>query len=275
MSSEVKAFAVFGNPIAHSKSPQIHALFAHQTGIPLSYERLLAPVEQFEQTLHTFFQTGAGANVTTPFKERACIAMGALSERAKAAGAVNTIKKRDDGTLYGDNTDGIGLLSDLEQNRLIQPGFHVLLIGAGGAARGVIQPLLAYGCSITVTNRTQSRAEALVKHFCDNGNIRAVPLNELTDEGFDLIVNATSSGIAGDVPALPESLVSREVHCYDMFYASGLTPFLKWCSGLGVKKYADGLGMLVWQAAHAYELWHGILPDAAAVIQQMKRELEQ
>ncbi|OSM93944.1 MULTISPECIES: shikimate dehydrogenase [Lonsdalea] len=275
MSSEVKAFVVFGNPIEHSKSPQIHTLFAHQTGIALSYGRLLAPIEQFEQTLQTFFQTGAGANVTTPFKERACIAVDVLSERARAAGAVNTIKKLNDGSLYGDNTDGIGLLSDLEQNHFIQPDFHVLLIGAGGAARGVIQPLLAHGCAITVTNRTQSRAEALVDNFCDKENIRAVPLNALTDERFDLIVNATSSGISGDIPALPESLVCRGVHCYDMFYASGLTPFLKWCTGLGVKNFADGLGMLVWQAAHAYELWHGVLPDAAAVIKQMKRELKQ
>lgn len=275
MSSEVKTFAVFGNPIAHSKSPQIHTLFADQTEVGLSYDRVLAPVEQFEQTLQAFFQNGAGANVTTPFKERACVAMDALSERARAAGAVNTIKKMNDGTLYGDNTDGIGLLSDLKQNNLIQPGFHVLLIGAGGAARGVIQPLLAYGCAITVTNRTQSRAEALVEHFRNRGSIQAVALHELSDEKFDLIVNATSSGIAGDIPALPESLVSRKVRCYDMFYASGLTPFLKWCTGLGVEKFADGLGMLVWQAAHAYELWHGVLPDAAAVIQQMKRELEQ
>lgn len=274
MSSEVKTFAVFGNPIAHSKSPQIHTLFAHQTDIELSYDRVLAPVEQFEQRLQAFFQKGVGANVTTPFKERACNAMDALSERAGAAGAVNTIKKMSDGSLYGDNTDGIGLLSDLKQNNLIQTGFHVLLIGAGGAARGVIQPLLAYGCAITVANRTQSRAEALVEHFRDRGSIRAVALNELSDERFDLIVNATSSGIAGDIPALPESMMSREVHCYDMFYASGLTPFLKWCTGLGVEQFADGLGMLVWQAAHAYELWHGVLPDAAAVIQQMKRELE-
>lgn len=272
--SEISSFAVIGNPIAHSKSPRIHALFAQQTGVRLMYERLLAPIDQFEQTLRDFFQAGsAGANITVPFKERACAAMQSLSERAAAAGAVNTIKKLSSGELYGDNTDGTGLLSDLRQNGLIQPGERVLLVGAGGAARGVIQPLLEYGCSLVVTNRTQEKATALADLFRTAGNVSAVAMSALDGQRFELIINATSSGIAGDVPALPASLISPDVNCYDMFYRSEPTPFLQWCAARGARQCTDGLGMLVWQAAHAFQLWHGVMPDVTAVVQQMKQEL--
>ncbi|MEI7256978.1 shikimate dehydrogenase [Dickeya dadantii] len=269
-----QSFAVFGHPIAHSKSPRIHALFAEQMGISLTYERILAPLDGFEDSLKAFFQHGAcGANVTAPFKERACAAMDELSERARSAGAVNTIQKKVDGSLYGDNTDGIGLLSDLQQHEFIQPHDRVLLVGAGGAARGVIQPLLAYGCELVITNRTFARADALAEHFSRYGQVSALPMEKVGNHSFDLIINATSSGVAGDVPDLPASLISPDVCCYDMFYQSEPTPFLKWCIRQGAQRYVDGMGMLVWQAAHAFNLWHGVMPDAVPVIRKMKQEL--
>ncbi|SLM64783.1 MULTISPECIES: shikimate dehydrogenase [Dickeya] len=268
------SFAVFGHPIAHSKSPRIHALFAAQTGVALSYERILAPLDNFEESLQAYFRQGArGANITAPFKERACGVMHRLSERASSAGAVNTVLKNEDGSLYGDNTDGIGLLSDLKQHGFITPGCKVLLAGAGGAARGVIQPLLAYGCSLVITNRTFEKAESLARHFCAEGEIHALPMEKLSDHYFDLIINATSSGVAGDIPALPISLVSPNTHCYDMFYQAEPTPFLRWCIQHGAQRYLDGMGMLVWQAAHAFQLWHGFMPDVAPVIETMKQEL--
>ncbi|NKI74373.1 shikimate dehydrogenase [Dickeya sp. CFBP 2040] len=270
-----RSFAVFGHPIAHSKSPCIHALFAEQVGVSLSYERILAPLDGFEDSLKAFFQGGAcGANVTAPFKERACVVMDELSERARSAGAVNTIQRKGDGSLYGDNTDGIGLLSDLQQNAFIQPHYRVLLVGAGGAARGVIQPLLAYGCELVIANRTFSRAGALAEHFCCYGQVSALPMDALSSHHFDLIINATSSGVAGDIPDLPESLISPGVCCYDMFYQAEPTPFLRWCLQQGAQRRIDGMGMLVWQAAHAFNLWHGIMPDASPVIRKMKQELE-
>ncbi|AUH02407.1 shikimate dehydrogenase [Prodigiosinella confusarubida] len=272
--SNIKFFAVFGNPIAHSKSPRIHALFSEQTGIELAYERILAPVADFEKSLRDYFEAGAyGANITAPFKERACAEVDALSERASFAKAVNTIKKMDNGELYGDNTDGIGLLSDLKHRDLIQPQSRILLIGAGGATRGVIQPLLSHGCSLVLTNRTLSKATVLAEHFSSLGNIAAVSMHELNDCVFDLVINATSSGITGDIPALPASLISQDICCYDMFYLPEPTPFLKWCLQHGAQHCSDGLGMLIWQAAHAFQLWHGVMPNVVPVIQQMKQEL--
>lgn len=269
--SEVKSFAVIGHPIAHSKSPQIHALFSAQTGIPVRYERLLAPLDTFEQTLHDFFQAGAtGANITMPFKERAYQSVDELSERASLAGAVNTVKRLEDGRLLGDNTDGIGLLSDLQRLGLVTSQDRVLLIGAGGASRGVIQPLLSYGCSLVVTNRTFAKAEALATLFQPLGSINALPLEAMEGQHFDLIINATSSGIAGEIPSLPTSLITETTRCYDMFYQAELTPFLTWCQQQGATQLADGFGMLINQAAHAFYLWHGILPDTTPVIEQMK-----
>lgn len=274
--SEIKSFAVFGNPIAHSKSPRIYELFAAQTGIELTYRRLLAPLDRFEEMLQGYFQEGAhGANITVPFKERAFAKADELSEGASLAGAVNTLKKLHDGRLFGDNTDGVGLLSDLQRLNFIKPQDRILLVGAGGAARGVIQPLLSYGCSIVVTNRTFAKAEGLAKLFSVVGNIHAVALDDLREQHFDLIINATSSSLHGDIPQLPASLISSQTCCYDMFYLSELTPFLAWCVQHGAIRYADGLGMLVGQAAHSFQLWNGVMPDVVPVIEQLKRELAQ
>ncbi|MDG0802957.1 shikimate dehydrogenase [Pectobacterium polaris] len=272
--SEVTSFAVFGNPIAHSKSPRIHELFAAQTGITLTYQRVLAPLDNFEQMLRQYFRDGAGgANVTAPFKERAFAEADERSECAALAGAVNTLKRLSDGRLFGDNTDGIGLLSDLQRLALVKPLDRVLLVGAGGAARGVIQPLLAYGCTVVLANRTFSKADALAKTFRDIGNIHAVTLDDLQGQSFDLIINATSSGMYDSVPNLPPELISPETCCYDMFYLPQLTPFLSWCVQQGALHYADGLGMLVGQAAHAFELWHGVMPDVEPVIALLKQDL--
>ncbi len=270
----MKSFAVFGNPIAHSKSPRIHELFADQLGIALSYQRILAPLDGFENTLRCYFLDGAsGANITAPFKECAFAQADELSERALLAGAVNTLHKLNDGRLFGDNTDGVGLLSDLQRLNFIKPKDRILLIGAGGAARGVIQPLLSHGCSIVLTNRTFSKAEALVQIFSSIGEIEAISFDSLQTQSFSLIINATSSGMYDRIPDLPASLISPETRCYDMFYLPELTPFLTWCVKRGSEHCADGLGMLVGQAAHAFKLWHGVMPDVNPVIQQLKKEL--
>lgn len=270
----MESYVVFGNPIAHSKSPFIHQQFAEQLQLIHPYGRMLAPLDSFIPTLDAFFQQGGkGANVTVPFKEEAYARADELTERAALAGAVNTLKRLDDGRILGDNTDGIGLLSDLERLKLIKPGYRVLLIGAGGAARGVLLPLLSLDCSVTITNRTHVRAQTLAELFRHTGSVSALPMSELGGHEFDLIINATSSGIAGETPLIPASVVNTRVCCYDMFYQKGNTTFLAWCVEHGAKRYADGLGMLVGQAAHAVLLWHGILPDVEPVIESLKREL--
>ncbi|EKJ8220800.1 shikimate dehydrogenase [Citrobacter sedlakii] len=270
----METYAVFGHPIAHSKSPFIHQQFAQQLQIDHPYGRVLAPVDDFVNTLNAFFAGGGkGANVTVPFKEEAFARADELTERAALAGAVNTIKRLEDGRLLGDNTDGIGLLSDLERLSFIQPGQRILLIGAGGAARGVLLPLLSLDCGVTIVNRTASRAQELAKVFAHTGSVQALGMDELADLHFDVIINATSSGLNGEIPAIPASLIYPSVCCYDMLYLQGRTPFLLWCEQHGAKRVADGLGMLVGQAAHAFLLWHGILPEIEPVIARLKQEL--
>lgn len=270
----MEAYAVFGNPIAHSKSPFIHQQFARQLNHDYAYGRVLAPVDAFVSTLNAFFEAGGkGANVTVPFKEEAFARADTLTERAALAGAVNTLKRLEDGRLLGDNTDGIGLLSDLERLSFIRPGMRILLIGAGGASRGVLLPLLSLDCAVTITNRTFSRAQSLADLFTHTGSVSAKALDDLSGQTFDLIINATSSGIAGDVPAIPASLIHPHLYCYDMFYQKGDTPFLLWCRQHGAHQCADGLGMLVGQAAHAALLWHGVLPEVTPVIALMKEAL--
>lgn len=268
-------FAVFGNPINHSKSPRIHQAFAAQTGIEHRYGRICAPVDGFPQALSAFLeQGGRGANVTLPFKQQAWEFADQLSERAALSGAVNTVKKLNNGQILGDNTDGIGLLSDLERRMMINAGDNVLLVGAGGAARGVILPLLSAGVTLTVVNRTAARAEELANLFGESGTIRACGFGQLADQHFDLIINATSSGVNGETPPLTAEIIHSEVRCYDMFYQSGLTPFLLWCQAQGTQHLADGLGMLVGQAAHAFHLWHGVMPEIAPVIDELKQAMQ-
>lgn len=269
------SFAVFGNPIAHSKSPRIHALFAEQTGINHIYGTVLAPHDEFEEYLRSFFAKGAqGANITTPFKERAFAESDELTERAALTGAVNTLKKLDDGRLLGDNTDGIGMLSDLVRLNMLKEGDRILLVGAGGAARGVILPLLSDHCQVVVTNRTYDRAEHLCRIFESEGDISALPMNQLDHEKFDLVINATTSGISGEIPQLPSALLAPQTRVYDMYYQAGDTPFITWAKSHGVVHYADGLGMLVGQAAYAFNLWHDVMPDIEPVLNQLKEDLK-
>ncbi|MBK5074406.1 shikimate dehydrogenase [Budviciaceae bacterium CWB-B4] len=270
----MQQFAVFGNPIAHSKSPRIHHLFAESCRIDLHYATQLGSLDEFENEIRTFFADGAkGANITLPFKERAYAICDELTERAASAGAVNTIKRLNDGRLLGDNTDGIGLLSDLQRLGMVIPGSRVLLIGAGGAARGVILPLLSHGCKLVVTNRTYAKAEMLATLFSSFGSISSKASHVLAEEQFDLIINATSTGISGDTPSIPSSLISSDTACYDMFYQAILTPFLKWALEHGAGKHADGLGMLVGQAAHAFYLWHDVMPEVEPVLNELRKEL--
>ena len=237
----METYAVFGNPIAHSKSPAIHQLFARQLGITHPYGRVLAPLDDFVSSLNQFFaEGGKGANVTVPFKEEAFARADELTERAALAGAVNTLKRLEDGRLLGDNTDGIGLLSDLERLGFIKPRQRILLVGAGGASRGVLLPLLSLGCAVTIVNRTYSRARELATLFAHTGSVSAREMDTLSGETFDLIVNATSSGIDGDVPAIPASIVNADVYCYDMFYQKGPTPFLHWCQQYGCRTAGRG-----------------------------------
>ncbi|NIH16121.1 shikimate dehydrogenase [Serratia symbiotica] len=271
----MEKFAVFGNPISHSKSPLIHALFAEQTGIYHPYGTVLAPLESFEASLQAFISAGGqGANVTVPFKERAFQSASELSELASLAGAVNTLKVLPEGGLLGDNTDSIGLLTDLERQQLIWPQDHILLVGAGGAARGVILPLLSLGCELTITNRTFRRAQELAQLFQHRGEISAQPMDQLDQHRqFNLVINATASGISGKIPALPVGVVNSKTRCYDMFYQLGRTPFLAWAQQQGATEFADGLGMLVGQAAYAFLLWHGIMPEIEPVLRCVRSKL--
>ncbi|EFE21368.1 shikimate dehydrogenase [Edwardsiella tarda ATCC 23685] len=270
----MQRFAVFGHPIGHSKSPRIHHLFAQQTGIALHYEAMLAPLEDFPAFVQAFFrQGGRGANVTTPFKEQAWHMADQLTDRARQAGAVNTLSWQN-GILLGDNTDGVGLVSDLTRLAMLASGRRILLLGAGGAARGVILPLLQQQCRIVLANRTPARAQALAAAFQTQGVIEALPYSMLVEREFDLIINATASGLQGEVPPIPASVIRAECACYDMFYQSSLTPFLAWARQQGACQVADGFGMLVAQAAHAFQLWHGVLPEMEPVLAQLRQEGE-
>ncbi|EFB70499.1 Shikimate dehydrogenase [Providencia rustigianii] len=271
----MKMFAVFGNPIQHSKSPVIHQMFAEQIGIELKYDRILAPIEDFESCLSDFFeQGGQGANITLPFKERAFKFVSELTDRAQICGAVNTIMKLDGNRLLGDNTDGAGLLLDLQRLEFISSNSKVLIIGAGGATRGALLPLLELGCDITLTNRTFSKAETLVNLFSSAGKIKAKPMDECLSSEYDLIINATSSGVNGEIPQISSELFHEQIACYDMFYQRGLTPFLSFAKQRKVKRLADGLGMLVGQAAFSFKLWHGVTPEIEPVLKLLKQGLK-
>jgi shikimate dehydrogenase len=271
------SYCVFGNPIGHSKSPLIHRLFAEQTGQQLTYEAVLAPLDDFTACARQFFATGKGGNVTVPFKEQAYQLAASLSARAQRAGAVNTLKKLDDGSLLGDNTDGAGLVRDLTRNAgLSLAGKRILLLGAGGAARGVIEPLLAERpAALVIANRTVEKAEALAQLFADLGPVSASGFDWL-EEPVDLIINGTSASLAGDLPPISPSLIKPgHTVCYDMMYGRELTAFNRWAAEHGAARTLDGLGMLVEQAAEAFLLWRGVLPDSAPVLAELRRQLAQ
>ena len=264
-------YCVIGNPIAHSKSPDIHAAFARQTGHDLVYERCLAPLDGFAATVAQLAAAGyRGANVTVPFKLDAAALAGTLTARAQAAGAVNTLVF-DNGAMLGDNTDGAGLVRDISANAGVAiGGKRVLLLGAGGAARGAMLPLLAEGPrELVIANRTRAGADALVARFGAPGRqLSACEFADL-DGPFDLVVNATSASLAGELPPLPPQIFAAGTLALDMMYGNQPTLFMAFAAGRGATT-RDGLGMLVEQAAEAFALWRGVRPHTATLLERMR-----
>jgi len=267
-------YGVMGNPITHSKSPLIHTLFAQQTQQHLAYTAIHVDLGGFEQAVGNFDASGGkGLNITVPFKQEAYALVDDLSDRARRAGAVNTIKFEKNKS-YGDNTDGVGLVNDLMRNHQIElQGKHILLMGAGGAARGVLAPLLACRpAQLVIANRTPDKAVALAQSFADLGKISGCGYHDLEGKQFDIVINATAASLQGELPPLPEELLSEGAVCYDMMYGK-LTPFMEWASHHGAAKVLDGLGMLVEQAAESFYIWRGVLPETAPVIALLRSEL--
>lgn len=266
-------YTVFGNPIAHSKSPQIHQLFAKQEGVSIEYSKTLVQnsLKDFQAALNVFFhqQNGNGANVTLPFKEYAFTLCPQLSHRAQAAGAVNTLFLKDTHILFGDNTDGLGLVNDLKNNiGTTFSGSRVLILGAGGAARGVILPIkYEQPNQIIIANRTHEKAQKLADEF----GIIAQTFEQLSGR-FDIIINATSSSISEAIPNIAPQCFLDSI-AYDMFYASNATPFMQTAKQYGATQIVDGLGMLVEQAAAAYQLWRNFTPDTASVIATIRAQM--
>lgn len=270
-------YAVFGNPVKHSRSPWIHARFAQQTDQSLSYTAEEIPVDQFDRHVLEFFGSGgAGLNITVPFKEKAWALCEVHSAFAAMAGAVNTLFRNSAGQLCGDNTDGIGLLRDITRNHEgMVDGKSVLLIGAGGAVRGVLPSLLGERPQkITIVNRTVGKARELVNLFEAQTEMVACGYEELQGRTFDLIINGTSAGLQGELPPLPSSIVSTDTWCYDMVYGCGDTVFQAWARECGAARALDGVGMLVEQAAQSFYLWRGVKPDTAPVIAALRKELQ-
>ncbi len=271
--SKPDRYAVMGWPIAHSRSPQIHTLFAQQTGQSLVYEAIAVEPENFPAGVHGFFASGGrGLNITLPHKESAHGLATSLSERARLAGAVNTLWPDAEGSLRGDNTDGAGLIRDLVHNLGWElAGRRVLLLGAGGAARGVVAPLLALRpAQLTIANRTAARAELLAHAFAGLGAVSGCGINAIGAQSFDVIVNATSASLAGDAAGLPEHAVAERTLCYDMAYGKVDTAFTRWARTHGAAVTEMGLGMLVEQAAEAFELWRGVRPATAPVLAALR-----
>ena len=267
-------YALFGFPVHHSWSPFIHGMFARQSGQDMVYRLQESSPEQFRHDVLDFFfeQGGRGANVTLPHKRAAADLVNELTPRAQRADAVNTIIRRGS-ELIGDNTDGVGLIRDLTDNlKLKLDNPRVLMLGAGGAARGALGPLLALQPSIlVVANRTAARAQELAAEFEDMGEVSATAFGDLEPVApFDLVINATSASLKGDVPQIPEGAIGPATACYDMAYGVGETPFTQWALDHGAKITAQGWGMLVEQAAEAFHLWRGVRPETSPVLEALR-----
>lgn len=269
-------YAVVGNPIGHSKSPAIHSAFAAQTGQDLNYEAMLFELNLFAEQAGAFFGAGGkGLNVTVPFKLDAWQFAEILSKRAKRAGSVNTLMIGKDEKIYGDNTDGVGLVRDILENHGGSiTNKRVLVLGAGGAVRGVLAIILAENPEILViANRTVSKAQDLADEFKDLGTVSAAGFEELAGEQFDLVINGTAASLQGDLPPLPEGILPDGAWCYDMMYGAEETPFNAWAREQGAEKTIDGLGMLVEQAAESFFMWRHVRPDTAPVIADLRAQL--
>jgi shikimate dehydrogenase len=267
-------YGVMGNPITHSKSPRIHSLFAQQTNQHLEYIAIHVDLGGFAQAVGNFNASGGkGLNITVPFKQEAFALVDTRSARAERAGAVNTIKFQDD-NIFGDNTDGVGLVTDLTQNHQLDlQAKRILLMGAGGAARGALAPLLeARPAIVVIANRTPDKAVALAAAFSDLGKVMGCGYHELEDRQFDLVINATAASLHGELPPLPVSLLAEGATCYDMMYGK-TTPFMQWAQAHGAARVLDGLGMLVEQAAESFYLWRGVRPQTGPVIALLRNEI--
>ncbi len=265
----VDRYAVFGNPIGHSKSPFIHRWFAEQTGQDLQYDAILAPVDGFADSWQGFVATGGrGANVTAPFKEDAMALAQVVSERAQQAGAVNTLYIDNSGQLCGDNTDGLGLVADLQRLEATLKGANVLLLGAGGASRGVVGPLLAAGVArVHIANRTPDKASIVANLF--GHQVTASGYADIPADSWQLVINATSSSLSQQRPDLPAAHLQSCKLAYDMAYGKEATAFLRWCQQHAVPTCADGIGMLVAQAAESFAIFRGVKPNMMPILEKL------
>ncbi len=267
----VDRYGVMGYPVSHSRSPVIHRLFAHQTNQKIQYELLKVAPEKLEQAVRQFQRTGGkGLNVTVPHKTEVCRLVDQLSERASTAGAVNTLAFQD-GEIFGDNTDGIGLLRDLVVNRgLTLENANILVLGAGGATRGIVGPLLEMQPRLLlIANRTPRKAEIISDHFARSGPTGFSSFDDIPDEDWHLIINATSAGYKGEIPPYPADAIGDRTLCYDLSYGLKITPFCQWAREHGATEVAMGWGMLVEQAAESFHIWRGVRPDTAPVLKQI------
>ena len=266
-------YAVFGNPIGHSKSPIIHSAFARQTGQDMTYKSILAPLDGFDDAVEAFIAAGGrGANVTVPFKQEAFQLVTRLTPRAELAGAANTLIFQGD-EIIGDNTDGVGLLRDITIN-LGYPvaGKRVLLLGAGGASRGVVGPLLEAGiASLSIANRTVPRAKLVAERFAPLGPVVGCGYDELAGQSFDIVINATSASLSGSMPALPVGIFAPGSLAYKMMYGMGDTPFRIFAREQGAAIISEGLGMLVEQAAESFFVWRGVRPEVRPVMELLQQ----
>jgi shikimate dehydrogenase len=271
----IDRYAVFGHPIKHSKSPRIHRYFAEQTGQAIEYNAQEVPAEQFQVAVERFFaDDGKGLNCTVPLKELAWRYAGHKTERAQLSKAVNTLALQPDGSILGDNTDGIGLVTDLIDNHgIILAGQRILILGAGGASRGIILPILEQSPhTVVIANRTADKAVALAAEFHGKGPIAGCGFDVLSNSQFDLILNATSASLSGQLPPLPPGLLASGGICYDLAYGNEPTAFVRWGLENHAAKSLDGLGMLVEQAAEAFFIWRGVRPETGPVIELLNSE---
>jgi shikimate dehydrogenase len=277
MNIKIDRYAVMGNPIAHSKSPLIHAAFAEQTGQALEYNPILVELNDFDEAVQRFQVLGGkGLNITVPFKKAAWKFADKRSKRAELAGAVNTLWFDEQGQCCAENTDGIGLVRDLTENHACSiTGKRLLILGAGGAVHGVLEPLLkAAPLNCVIANRTVSKAESLAKLFSEYGDIKASSYQALQGQHFDLIINGTSASLQGKLPPLPDGLLNKGGCCYDMMYAKTATAFMLWAKEQGAAAcILDGFGMLVEQAAESFYIWRGVRPETGNVIQELRQEI--
>lgn len=267
----VDRYGVMGYPISHSRSPVIHRLFAHQTGQTIQYELLQVAPEKLEQAVRQFQRTGGkGLNITVPHKVEVCKLVDQLSERASTAGAVNTLAFKDN-EIFGDNTDGIGLVRDLVVNRGLElESANILILGAGGATRGIVGPLLEMQpTQLVIANRTVRKAEIISDHFARSGPISACGFDEIPKADWHLIINATALGHKGEAPPYPAGAIGDTTLCYDLSYGLKITPFCRWAREQGANHVAMGWGMLVEQAAESFHIWRDVRPDTAPVLKQI------